>query len=65
MFASTATTSPTGRTGIAMTAAAITQSNARRASSSVLIAVISAKAASTRAAAATCSVTVSVSSAGT
>jgi hypothetical protein len=37
MFASTATISPTGRTGIAMTAAAMTQSNARRASSSVLI----------------------------
>ena len=65
MFANTATISPTGRTGIAMTAAAMTQSNARRATSSVLIAVISATAASTRAAASTCSVTVSVSSAGT
>ena len=65
MFASTATISPTGRTGIAMTAAAMTQSNARRANSSVLIAVISAKTASTRAAAATCTVTVSVSPAGT
>ncbi len=65
MFASTATISPTGRTGTTMTAAAMTQSNARRANSSVLIAVISARTASTRAAAATCSVTVSVSSAGT
>ncbi len=65
MFARTATISPTGRTGIAMTAAAMTQSNARRASSSVLIAVISAKTASTRAAAATCTVTVSVHAAGT
>jgi len=52
MFASTATISPTGRTGIAMTAAPMTQSNARRANSSVLIAVISAN-------------TVSASSAGT
>lgn len=65
MFASTATISPTGRTGISMTAAPMTQSNARRANSSVLIAVISAKTASTRAAAATCPRTVSASSAGT
>lgn len=65
MFARTATISPTGRARIAMTAAAMTQSNARRTSSSVLIAVISAKTASTRADAATCAVTVSVSSAGT
>lgn len=65
MFARTATISPTGRTGNEMTPAAMTQSNARRASSSVLIAVISAKTASTRVPAATCALTVSVSSAGT
>ena len=62
MFARTTTISPTG---FAMTVACMTQSSARRASSSVLIAVISANTASTREAAATCPVTVSVSSAGT
>lgn len=62
MFASTATISPTG---VAMIVASMTQSNARRASSSALIAVISPNTASTRDAAATCPVTVSVSSAGT
>lgn len=65
MFARTATISPTGRIGVAMTVASISQSSARRASSSVLTAVISPNTASTCAAAATCPVTVSVSSAGT
>jgi hypothetical protein len=68
MFASTATTSvttpATGR-GAAMTGLVTAQPGARRANNSVLIAVISASTASTRAATATCPDTVWANSAGT